>query len=216
MNSRIKYFAMLIFLLAAAAYTSYLTQARERENVPARETFENFPEQVGNWKIYNTQTLDQRVLGLLSPDDYLSRTYVNSEGRAVYLFIAYYFSQRSGKTLHSPQNCLPGAGWEIIQRGRMNLPDNAVATINDFTIAKENARMITYYWYQGRGRMEASEYWDKIYGVQDAVFKNRTDAALVRVMVDSSDKPGVEEGQRKAALDFIQQMRPELARFIPN
>ena len=209
-----KYFAMLIFLFIAAAYTTYLTQARERENVPSRESFEQFPDQLGEWKLYNAQTLDQRVLGLLAPDDYLSRTYVNAEGRPVYLFIAYYLSQRSGKTLHSPQNCLPGAGWEIIQRGSRALADDA--TINDFTIAKENDRMITYYWYQGRGRVEANEYWDKIYGVQDAVFKNRTDAALVRVMVDSSDKPGVEEASRKRALDFINQLRPELARFVPN
>jgi EpsI family protein len=209
-----KYFAMLIFLCVAAAYTTYLTQAREREHVPARESFEQFPDQLGEWKLYQAQTLDQRVLGLLAPDDYLSRTYVNSEGHPVYLFIAYYLSQRSGKTLHSPQNCLPGAGWEIIQRGSLNLADNA--TINDFTIAKENDRMITYYWYQGRGRIEANEYWDKIYGVQDAVFKNRTDAALVRVMVDSSEKSGVEEQSRQLALDFIQHLRPELARFIPN
>lgn len=214
MNSSTKYFAMLIFLCAAAAYTTFLTQARERENVPARESFDQFPEQLGAWKLYNSQTLDQRVLGLLAPDDYISRTYINAEGRPVFLFIAYYLSQRSGKTLHSPQNCLPGAGWEIIQRGNLSLPDNA--RINDFTIAKENDRMITYYWYQGRGRVEANEYWDKIYGVQDAVFKNRTDAALVRVMVDSSDKPGVEEASRQAALDFINQLRPELVRFIPN
>lgn len=214
MNSSTKYFAMLIFLCAAAAYTTFLTQARERENVPTRESFEQFPEQLGGWKMYNTQTLDQRVLGLLAPDDYISRTYVNAEGRAVFLFIAYYLSQRSGKTLHSPQNCLPGAGWEIVQRGRIELPDNA--HINDFTIAKENERMLTYYWYQGRGRVEANEYWDKIYGVQDAVFKNRTDAALVRVMVDSSDKPDVEAASRQIALDFIHQIRPELARFIPN
>lgn len=214
MNSSTKYFAMLIFLCAAAAYTTFLTQARERENVPARESFDQFPEQLGAWKLYNSQTLDQRVLGLLAPDDYISRTYINAEGRPVFLFIAYYLSQRSGKTLHSPQNCLPGAGWEIIQRGNLSLPDNA--RINDFTIAKENDRMITYYWYQGRGRVEANEYWDKIYGVQDAVFKNRTDAALVRVMVDSSDKPGVEEASRQAAVDFINQLRPELIRFIPN
>jgi EpsI family protein len=215
MNSRTKYFAMLIFLLASAAFTTYPTQARQRENVPARASFDQFPEQIGQWKAVHTQTLDQRVLGLLAPDDYISRTYLNAEGRPIYLFIAYYLSQRSGKTLHSPQNCLPGAGWEIVQRGRISLPGQT-ATINDFTIAKENARMITYYWYQGRGRTEASEYWDKIYGVQDAVFKNRTDAALVRVMVDSSDKPGVEAASRQAALDFINQIRPELARFIPN
>jgi EpsI family protein len=214
MNASTKYFAMLIFLGVAAAYTTYLTQARERENVPPRESFEQFPEQLGAWKMYNAQTLDQRVLGLLAPDDYLSRTYLNAEGRPVYLFIAYYLSQRSGKTLHSPQNCLPGAGWEIIQRGSIALANNA--TINDFTIAKENDRMITYYWYQGRGRVEANEYWDKIYGVQDAVFKNRTDAALVRVMVDSTDKPDIEAASRQVALDFINQLRPELARFIPN
>ena len=214
MNSSTKYFAMLIFLCVAAAYTTFLTQARERENVPTRESYDHFPEQLGAWKMYNTQTLDQRVLGLLAPDDYVSRTYVNGEGRAVFLFIAYYLSQRSGKTLHSPQNCLPGAGWEIVQRGHIELPGNA--NINDFTIAKENDRMLTYYWYQGRGRVEANEYWDKIYGVQDAVFKNRTDAALVRVMVDSSDKPAIEEASRQVALDFINQLRPELARFIPN
>ncbi len=214
MNSSTKYFAMLIFLCAAAAYTTFLTQARERENVPARESFEHFPEQLGAWKMYHSQTLDQRVLGLLAPDDYLSRTYVNAEGRPVFLFIAYYLSQRSGKTLHSPQNCLPGAGWEIVQRGSLELPGNA--KINDFTIAKENERMLTYYWYQGRGRVQANEYWDKIYGVQDAVFKNRTDAALVRVMVDSSDKPAIEAASRQVALDFINQIRPELARFIPN
>ena len=214
MNSSTKYFAMLIFLCLAATYTTYLTQARERENVPTRENFEQFPTQLGAWKMYNTQTLDQRVLGLLAPDDYISRTYVNAEGRPVFLFIAYYLSQRSGKTLHSPQNCLPGAGWEIVQRGHLALPGNA--NINDFTIAKENERMLTYYWYQGRGRVEANEYWDKIYGVQDAVFKNRTDAALVRVMVNSSDKPALEEASRQVALDFINQLRPELVRFIPN
>ncbi len=214
MNSSTKYFAMLIFLCLTAAYTTYLTQARERENVPARTSFDQFPAQLGPWKMYNTQTLDQRVLTLLAPDDYISRTYVNSEGRPVFLFIAYYLSQRSGKTLHSPQNCLPGAGWEIVQRGHLALPGNA--SINDFTIAKENERMLTYYWYQGRGRVEANEYWDKIYGVQDAIFKNRTDAALVRVMVDSSDKPHVEAASRQVALDFIEQLRPELARFIPN
>ena len=62
------------------------------------------------------------------------------QGTTVFLFIAYYTTQRARGTYHSPQNCLPGAGWEIIQRGRMNVPDNAAATINDFTIAKENTR----------------------------------------------------------------------------
>lgn len=216
MSKNTKYFAMLIFMCMAAVYTTYLTQARERENVPPRESFADFPDQLGDWRKTDTQELDNRVLGLLAPDDYMSRTYVNTAGQPVYLFVAYYLSQRSGKTLHSPQNCLPGAGWEIVQQNRLRLPDDSTAIINDFTVAKQNERLVTYYWYQGRGRVQASEYWDKIYGVQDAVFKNRTDAALVRVMIGSNGQPEHDEKAKLAALDFIKQIRTELPRFIPN
>lgn len=209
-----RFVIMFVFICLAAAYTTYLTQARERENVPQHESLDKFPDQLGDWHKADTQTLDNRVLDLLAPDDYLSRTYVNSKGQPVYLFIAYYLSQRSGKTLHSPQNCLPGAGWEIVQQRRINTPANDL--INEFTIAKQQTRMITYYWYQGRGRLEASEYWDKIFGVRDAILKNRTDAALVRVIVASNQNADVEATARQTALDFIRQMRNDLPRFIPN
>lgn len=216
MSKNTKFFTMLIFLCLAATYTTYLTQARERESVPSRESFEKFPDELGAWHKANTQILDNRVLGLLAPDDYISRTYVNTQGQPIFLFIAYYLSQRSGKTLHSPQNCLPGAGWEIVQQDRLSLPDDPSAIINDFTIAKQDERLLTYYWYQGRGRVQASEYWDKIYGVQDAVFKNRTDAALVRVMIGTAGKSELDEKAKAAAMDFIKQIRAELPRFIPN
>lgn len=215
MNPKIRFVTMLIFLLATAAYTTFLTQARERETRPERESFDQFPDQLGTWSKANEEVLDDKTLELLKPDDYIQRTYVNAEGRPVYLFIAYYFSQRSGKTFHSPQNCLPGSGWEITTRGQVPLPNEA-ASINDFTIAKENFRMLTLYWYQGRGRTEASEYMDKLRGVQDAFTKNRTDAALVRVMVDSSETPEIEKKSRADALSFIEALRKELPRFIPE
>jgi EpsI family protein len=215
MNPKIRFVTMLVFLLAAAAYTTFLTQASEREVHPPRESFENFPDQIGAWSKAVDQPLDEKTLELLKPDDYLQRTYVNAEGRPVYLFIAYYFSQRSGKTFHSPQNCLPGSGWEITTRGQVPLLNEAT-NINDFTIAKESFRMLTLYWYQGRGRTEASEYMDKLRGVQDAFSKNRTDAALVRVMVDSSENPEVEKKSREEALKFIERLRKELPRYIPE
>ena len=215
MNPKIRFVAMLVFLLATAAYTTFLTRASANEARPERESFDKFPDQVGVWSKAADQVLDDQTLELLKPDDYIQRTYVNAEGRPVYLFIAYYFSQRNGKTFHSPQNCLPGSGWEITTRGRVALP-NEVATINDFTIAKESFRMLTYYWYQGRGRTEASEYMDKLRGVQDAFTKNRTDAALVRVMVDSNENPEIEKKSRADALSFIAALRKDLPRFIPE
>ncbi len=216
MNYKIRFATMLVFILGAAAYTTFLTQASERETRPARESFEKFPDQIGAWRKVVDQPLDDKSLELLKPDDYIQRTYVNAEGRPVYLFIAYYFSQRSGKTFHSPQNCLPGSGWEITTRGQVPLPHEPNASINDFTIAKESFRMLTLYWYQGRGRTEASEYMDKLRGVQDAFTKNRTDAALVRVMVDSSENPEIEKKSRAEALAFIEALRKDLPRFIPG
>jgi EpsI family protein len=221
MRRHTHYLTMLVFLVAAATLMTYLTRASEREMTPKRQSFAAFPETIGKWKRVETQTLDDRVLEQLKPDDYLSATYADEQNRPVYLFIGYYESQRHGKTYHSPQNCLPGAGWMITRRGRYAL-DAAVpgligsGEINDFTISKEDGKLLTLYWYQGRGRVVASEYWGKFYSVEDAVFRRRTDGSLVRVMLPVV---GDAEAEQKAQADgraFVKELIPQLSNFIPN
>jgi EpsI family protein len=219
MRRQSHYLMMLAFLLAAAIGMTYLTRASARESVPPRESFAAFPEQVGGWRRVETQTLDQGVLDQLKPDDYLSATYADSQGLPVYLFIGYYASQRHGKTYHSPQNCLPGSGWVIARRGRYALAadePNAGGEVNDFMISKEDSRLLTLYWYHGRGRVVASEYWGKIHSVEDAVFRSRTDGALVRVMLPVMNREGGEAQAQAAGREFVKELLPHLPRFIPN
>src|SRR5262249_47046365 len=159
--------------------------AHSRSEVfPARLSLQTFPAQLGNWE-GNDLPLDKDVLAVLGPTDYLLRAYQDRDGNAPYidLFIAYFASQRTGDTIHSPKNCLPGAGWSPIDNTRviLSLPDHAPFPANRYVIAKGNERSIVLYWYWAHDRGVASEYWAKYYLVADSIRMNRTDGSLVRL-----------------------------------
>lgn len=212
MTNRWAYAGVLIFLLLAAALTQYLTNASERERLPERVPLSELPAQLDGWRQQDAQTLESGALRELGADDYVSRTYVNERGAAAFLFVAYYGSQRQRKTYHSPQNCLPGAGWTL---GEHRLQPFNGESINEYLVEKEGARMLALYWYQGRGRVIASEYWGRWFTLRDAVTRGRTDGALVRLIVPLGAQ--LDETQaRQEALQFAQTLAPLLPRYIPD
>ena len=97
-------------------------------------------------------------------DDYVNRVYVEASGAPVGVYIGYYASQRQGDTMHSPQNCLPGAGWRPIETGYQDLPTGSASSrVNRYVIQKGLDRQVVLYWYQGRGRVVANEYINKCF-----------------------------------------------------
>ena len=128
-----------------------------------------------------------RVAGVTS---YLMREYVSpvadvdSAGAAFSVYVGYYASQTQGKTIHSPKNCLPGAGWEALQSQRVMLdtPTGAVP-INRYLLQRDEQQALVVYWYQGRGRIESNEYLVKAQLLRDAALRGRTEEALVRIVV---------------------------------
>jgi EpsI family protein len=132
------------------------------------------------------------------------------------LFIAYFPSQRTGDTIHSPKNCLPGAGWTFLQSGRAELDAGKQhLRVGQYVIAKGMERELVLYWYQAHGRAVASEYWAKFYLVADSIRMNRTDGSLVRVI--TAILPGEDEHSAEArAADFVRQFVPTVGRFIPD
>ena len=149
--------------------------------------------------------IEQRLLDAVGVDDHVSRAYLDHQNPPVLLYIGYYKSQRTGTTIHSPKNCLPGAGWQPVSSGKIMvpLPDGKNAQVNLYTIEKGLERQSVLYWYQSHGRIIASEYWAKIYMVLDAIRLNRTDSALVRVSTPLS--PGGEQSQQRLVA-FAQQV----------
>jgi EpsI family protein len=164
------------------------------------------------------------VLAVLGVDDYLTRVYFNADRtEGAGLYIGFYQSQRQGDTMHSPLNCLPGAGWEPLSQSRLIVNvagDKSRSTsrdieVNRYVIRKGLDRQLVLYWYQAHDRIVASEYWGKFYLVADAVRMNRTDGALVRVIVPIAPGETSEARAEDTAVRFVKSMFPLLSDYLP-
>lgn len=209
-----KRFLPVVLLLAAAAA---LLEARERKEIlPPRQELSLFPSALGPWRGIELP-LSRGEREVLGPGQFLWRDYFNSaEPSAVNLFIAFFPSQRSGDTIHSPKNCIPGSGWAPVSSSHFAIPrpDGSSMVVNRYVVAKGTDRDLVFYWYQAHGRVTANECYAKIFLVTDAIRLNRTDGSVVRVVVPIS-KAGEEVAQLRG-LDFIRLVLPLLDGYIPR
>ena len=124
---------------------------------------------------------ERKVAGM---SDYMMREFRNDSQPGLSVYVGYYERQVQGKSIHSPKNCLPGAGWEIMSSERVAIaPDRPGSRVNRVLLANKGVQALVYYWYQGRGRIEASEYRVKWELMRDAALYGRTEEALVRIVV---------------------------------
>jgi EpsI family protein len=184
------------------------------EPVPLRQPLMQLPLAMNGWHGLE-DPLEQRIVSALGVSDYVNRSYVDRGGQRVDLYLGYYQSQRTGETIHSPKNCLPGAGWEPVRAGRLTIPITAMPEIvvNEYLVAKGPAEYLVLYWYQAHGRVIASEYSGRAWLVLDAITRNRTDEALVRVITSTRDG---EDQAKIRAVQFVQALYPRLSEFIPD
>ena len=185
MKSSLRFGVLLVLILLVGVVVnawSYLGEAHVE-----RKELKNFPQSVGamaenrNQIKYWTMQPSQ----VLRASDYLLRDFRKPEGQVANLYVGYYATQRTGATYHSPLNCLPGSGWTLSEPGKATiaLPDGSSFVANKYVIQNGEYRSLMIYWYQGRGRNVASEYWGKVYTVLDSVRLRRSNGAMVRVTV---------------------------------
>ena len=184
------------------------------ESPPPRTPFQDFPPVVAGWRAAGNVPIDAEARDVLRADDYLDRNYRAPSGRLINLYVAYYASQRQGEAIHSPQNCLPGSGWQPVESGIATLQiDGRRLPVNRYVIERRGARQLAYYWYQGRGRAVADEFANKFWLIVDAARLHRSDGALVRVMTTlAAPNSGAAE---QAGAEFSRGALPLLERFVP-
>lgn len=202
------------FAIQAGAFYGF---SRE-ESVPASRPLAEFPQQFGGWQLYQEGVVEQEIRDVLKADDLLSRTYVSpNQPLPSTLFIAFFRSQRTGQVPHSPKNCLPGNGWvsSVVDQISIGVADRpAPIEVNRFVVAKGDNQMVSIYWYHSRARVVASEYTAKFYVIADALRYNRTDTALVRVIVPVQQKDVAQA--TKVGVDFVKGVFPHLSQFLPQ
>jgi len=181
-----------------------------------RKELKNFPDQLGAWlKTGSDTVLDAPTMQVLRASDYLLRDFRRSDGKVANLYVGYYLTQRDGASYHSPLNCLPGSGWMLVDPGKVSLPAPTGGTFlaNKYVIQNGDSKSLMLYWYQGRGRAVASEYWGKIYTVIDSVRLRRSDGAMIRVTVPFT---GSEENALALATEVAVSATSALPEFVPN
>jgi EpsI family protein len=184
------------------------------EAVVLHQPLRELPYTLDSWT-GTEQPLQERIVQAVGVSDYTNRIYFNPQVGLAQLYVGYYASQRTGDTIHSPKNCLPGAGWDPVQSGyiKISIPGGRQIVVNEYVIQQGLDKQLVFYWYQGRGRVIASEYSGKFWMVTDAISRNRTDGALVRLVTPMNDG----ELQARARLvSFTQLLFPHLQSVIPN
>jgi EpsI family protein len=185
-----------------------------------RKQLRDFPKQMGAWEQSGgDEQFGKETLAVLRASDYLLRNYESADGRMVNFYVGYYASQRDGATYHSPLNCLPGSGWVMSEPGRITItPKGRPAFVaNKYLIQNGDHKQLLVYWYQGRGRAVASEYWGKVYTVLDSVRMRRSDGAMVRITTSVDDgKPGALQAATDVAAELAATSSTILPEFIPD
>lgn len=212
--NRMRFWTIALLLAAAAVFVD----ARpSHDRIAARAPLAQLPATIAGWTSVDLP-IDQETRGVLGHGDFLSRDYTRAgQPVPINLFIGYFPSQRTGSTIHSPKNCLPGSGWTFNSSRYINLNDAAgkAHRVGEYTIGNGPARDFVIYWYEAHGRSVANEYWAKLYLVADAIRTDRTDGALVRIVTPI--RPEEDEAQaRTRAEGFARQLAPLLTRYIPK
>ncbi len=170
--------------------------------------------------------LDEETLAILGKGFYLNRVYTPLQSAAatspgdraeIGLYIAYLPSQRTGQSIHSPENCLPGAGWTIkaSQVTKFTGPDGKTYATNDNLIENGASTQEVLYWYQLHGRSIASDYRAKIDTLADSIRYGRTDEALVRIITPLTAGEDRDSARRRA-IEFARQVAAILPAYVPN
>ena len=192
----------------------------DSDRVPESTPLDQFPRTIANLQATDVP-IAQEALDVLGKGFFLNRTYapvVRADGNSeVGLFIGYFPTQRTGQSIHSPQNCLPGSGWVFDSSGVTQLTgaNGKVDEVGDYTISNAGSRDEVLYWYQSHGRTIANDYKAKLFMLTDSIRYDRSDAALVRVVVPLQKGESPAESHRRA-VEFAEKLIPLLPAYIPN
>ncbi|HEX4153986.1 MAG TPA: EpsI family protein [Acidobacteriaceae bacterium] len=213
-------FWVVVLLLFGCFVTLHLRGDVDR--VPPTPPLTLMPETIGSWTGQDIP-LDQATLDVLGDGRFLNRVYTRTGPAAaaatvpVSLFIGYFPTQRTGQSIHSPQNCLPGSGWSFLSSQVIHVTgeDGKVMQVGEYLIGNADGRQVVLYWYLAHGRSVANDYVAKAYMMLDALRSNRTDGALIRVVTPVLPTETIAQAQQRA-IHFTAKMTPLLPRFIPN
>jgi len=210
MNIYIRFIAFTLLMLSV-----YFFMFNHHDIItPLLHPLSSFPTTVGEWRMSRDSQFDQKTLELLRPTDYMAKRYTRFDGAIVDLYIGYHDGASKAGPLHSPKNCLPGAGWFEASSRLVSIPLNegflnTVVAVYEQGLSKE----IFIYWFQVGGKSVHNEYTLKLHEILNSIRYGRRDTAFIRISVPiltSSDDA------QQFAESFLRSVYPFIRQFLPS
>ena len=206
---------VLLILLLLAATWYVLHDTTQVKSIPIKHKLADFPQRLGDYRLSDAFQSSAEEVKMLGVDDYIQYDYINKAGERINFYVGYYQAVGVTGSYHSPKNCLPGGGWGIAATRQVSLHvDGKPVTVSEMVITNGADQQMVMYWYQNRGRIIASEYWEKFWLIKDALFMGRRDGAFIRVMSYAKDERMATTEQRMRT--FSEMALLELDRFLPG
>jgi EpsI family protein len=200
-------------LLTGGCLLNSVLVARRADSTPLRAPIATVaPTLLGATAVDDSVDSEQRRVAGMST--YVLRDYQPAGYVPFSVYVGYYDEQHQGKTIHSPKNCLPGAGWDQIESGADTIgTSSGPVVVNRYRIANAGSEALVYYWYQGRGRVAHDELRVKLELLRDATLRGRTEEALVRivVMLKGNDTASAD----RVARDVVPTLVDQVNRVLP-
>lgn len=214
-SSRAQFVVSIILIGATISLSQFI---EFREEIPIPKPLSQFPLRLGLWNGAHVP-MDQRFVDALDLSDYVVIDYKDPEGKSVNFYVAYYQSQRKGESIHTPATCLLGSGWTFGEQGATTVPTPRYLgdsiKVNRILMEKWDQRLLCYYWFLQRGRILTNVYQLKIFNFLEALTRQRTDGALVRLITPVYEIEGLHEADERL-IKFTQKIMPVLTEFIPG
>ena len=185
---------------------------------PILKPLELFPQQIGKWTLVKKHSLSAPIIEKLGTDDYIDYVYASPHGNPFYLYVSYFGAVGVTGSYHSPKNCLPGGGWKFtdIRPLKLHIHQSGPrqVSVNLAFIQNRAEKQLMIYWFQNRGRIIASEYWEKIYLVIDSIFKRRRDGSFIRILTTFPENNSPENDPE--IKEFVGKTLAALESFLPG
>jgi EpsI family protein len=215
--------ALLLALFAIFAVQAVSFRFLRREPfLPSPPPLSSLPLRLGDWERVAEETVPPETLDVLGPDDYLSRLYrIPGETGQAEIFVAYYKSQLSAKQAHDPKVCLPGSGWNPVESrlAHVTMPGSGFSfPVNYYRIKRDENVEVVVYWFQTLKGVYTFEQQLKAHRVLDAILDNRTDMALVRIVVPVAENSPSEQAVAnadKSAMRLAQSVYASMLPYFP-
>lgn len=156
---------------------------------------------------------------MLKADDYRQVTFTrDGDTPPIGFFSAFYNDQTKGG-VHSPEICLPSAGWEIAKLDRVDIAGDLGSDrpfpLNRAIIQRGETRMMVYYWFQQGERRVAWDIAAKFNLLLDGIRRGQTDGGIIR-LTTPMERGESEESAEARLMEMTRNVVGVLPRFIPE